>query len=520
MRTSLVTSWSAVGAVLFSMLVASSGACVGDEPGVVATGDGGLSGVEGGPLPIPPLPDGGLPPEQLPPGCDGAKDPKDEGCLITDQVGVFVSTTTGDDARDGTKPSPVRTIARGVERARATGKRRVYVCEGDYPEPIVLDALSDGIQLYGGLDCGAFTYTGARPRVEPPSEGFALRIQGYTAATTVQDFDLAARDAVAVGASSIGVFVDNVKEITFKRVKVFAGRGLTAGGEMNAPPTNHPAASLNGNGSAGGQAVCVDDTRSKGGNGGNSPGPTGMPGTAVPPTSGPGGEGGADDQNDVCALVHQGKPGANGAAQAGGTSAATHGTLHASGWEPATSNRGAAGRPGQGGGGGGYNSDQGIDGSGGGAGSCGGAGGLGGRGGGASIAVASLNSSARFIDSELLTSQAGDGGRGGTGEAARPGGTAGGAGCAGGVGGRGASGSGGGGGPGGLSAGIVWRLGVAPSWDGSLVEDIAALPNVSLGLGGGGGPGGEGGLPNGAVKGLTGSTGMPGAKKAVHKVAN
>ncbi|MBX3196911.1 MAG: DUF1565 domain-containing protein [Labilithrix sp.] len=519
MRPLTVVPGSIVGlSLLVLALVPAAGACVGDEP---AAAVGGPAIGDGGPLPPGPLPDGGLPPEQLPPGCDGAKDPKDEPCLVSDQVGVFVSAVAGEDARDGTKAVPVRTIARAIERARATGKRRVYVCEGSYPEHVVLDDQSNGLQLYGGFDCASFTYGAAKPRVEPADPGYALAIRGQSEATTVQDFDFASRDAVEAGASSIGVLVDNVKDITFKRVKVFAGMGATAAAQMTAPPSNHPpSGSLNGTGQLGAQMLCVDQTRSRGGNGGTAPGPIGAPGIAVPATSGPGGEGGMDDQNDVCASPNQGKPGANGGAQAGGTSASGYGTLKPSGWEPVTSNPGAAGRPGQGGGGGGYNSDQGVNGSGGGAGSCGGAGGLGGRGGGASIAVALLNAGAQFFDSELSTSAAGDGGRGGVGEAARAGGSAGTGGCAGGTGGRGASGSGGGGGPGGVSAGIVWHLGFGPSWDGSRVDDAASLANVSLGAAGGGGLGGPPGLPAGAVIGLAGEPGSPGAKKAVHKVVD
>lgn len=520
MRPSTVTSRSIAGvALLVLVLVPASGACVGDEPAAVggptALGDGGP------PLPPGMLPDGGLPPEQIPPGCDATKDPKDEPCLIADSLGVFVSATAGDDARDGTKASPVATITRGIERARAIGKRRVYVCEGSYPEHVVLDEQSNGLKLYGGLDCTSFTYSGGKPQVEPPAPGYALTLRAQSEPTTVQDFDFVARDAIEAGTSSIGVLVDNVKDVTFKRVKVFAGRGVTAAVEMAEPPTNQPpTANLTGNGHSGGQVTCVDQTASRGGNGGTAPAPVGASGFAVPATSGPGGEGGQDDQNDVCAPTHQGKRGANGAAQAGGTSAAVYGTLKPSGWEPARSNQGAAGRPGQGGGGGGYNAERGVNGNGGGAGSCGGAGGLGGRGGGASIAVAVFNAGARFTESQLVTSAGGDGGRGGRGEPSKPGGNAGTGACAGGVGGRGASGSGGGGGPGGLSAGIVWHLGAAPSWEGSSVEDAPTLTNVSLGDGGGGGAGGPAGQAVDAVSGLLGEVGMPGAKKAVHKVVN
>jgi hypothetical protein len=154
-----------IAVVLIGVVTGVQFACVGNDPDV-ATGTGDAGG---------PTADGALPPENLPPGCDGTKDPKDDACGVTDSVGVFVSAATGGDDTDGTKAKPLRTIGKAMEKARATGRRRIYVCEGTYVESLVLDSMADGLRFYGGFTCGDFVWTGAKAKIAPASSGYALR---------------------------------------------------------------------------------------------------------------------------------------------------------------------------------------------------------------------------------------------------------------------------------------------------------------------------------------------------------
>src|SRR2546428_12502933 len=68
-----------------------------------------------------------------PPGCDITKQTKDEPCLITEGVGVFVSSSFGSAQGDGSRAKPLASIQAGIELARTT-KKRVYVCAETFAE--------------------------------------------------------------------------------------------------------------------------------------------------------------------------------------------------------------------------------------------------------------------------------------------------------------------------------------------------------------------------------------------------
>src|SRR5438552_13655818 len=85
-----------------------------------------------------PVEEGGAPPP--PPGCHIEKLPSDDPCVLDESAGVFVSTSLGSAAGDGTRTHPFASIQTGIDHAKAT-KRRVYVCAEAYAESI---AIADG----------------------------------------------------------------------------------------------------------------------------------------------------------------------------------------------------------------------------------------------------------------------------------------------------------------------------------------------------------------------------------------
>ncbi len=73
--------------------------------------------------------------------------------------GVYVHAEDGADSNDGTALEPVRTIARGIERAVELGYDSVYVAEGSYPQNSndnqVVEVVA-GVSLFGGFSAGTW----------------------------------------------------------------------------------------------------------------------------------------------------------------------------------------------------------------------------------------------------------------------------------------------------------------------------------------------------------------------------
>src|SRR5256885_2226161 len=82
-----------------------------------------------------PVQEGGAPPP--PPGCTIEKLPKDDPCVLDESAGVFVSSSMGSSAGDGTRTHPFARIQVGIDFAKAT-KRRVYVCAEAYAESLTV----------------------------------------------------------------------------------------------------------------------------------------------------------------------------------------------------------------------------------------------------------------------------------------------------------------------------------------------------------------------------------------------
>lgn len=433
------------------------------------------------------------PPAPPPPGDERAKEnaaPPVEGAPLD---GIFVSSSRGDDAREGTPLAPVATLAAAMQRAKATGKR-VIACAEEYREQL---ALIDGVSLYGYFECAGDTWkkierrATVRSPVSPALVGEGLRLSARVEGFVVVAPDLA--NGPANGESSIGARLRDVKGLALSLLEVRAG--TAASGADGAPPASQPTppgASAKGTDSIP-QGITCDPLGVQGCSGiVKKAGPPGGTHTcAVGANPGPGGYGGdgkyftdlgvspeghdwrgkpLDETPETRAgaptQASVGPGGLEGAAGADGASGkwgyAPDGTL--------LEGLGAAGQvgaPGQGGGGGGGRRDYMCPGGacspiipfdapnrhywcatggGGGAGGCGGIPGEPGKGGGASVALLSVASE---ISIERTTLRAAKGGKGGAGHAGTLGG-------AGGLGGYpstygGGGGAGGRGGPAGLS---------------------------------------------------------------------
>jgi hypothetical protein len=460
-------------------------------------------------------------------GGAGGEIPTDPSCVpsaaqtpVGDDCGVFVSAK-GNNTASGTKAEPVKSIAKAIELA-GKGTGRVYACAEELAGAVTLPG---GVELYGGLDCGAgWAYAGeSKPtRITAPAGQIALTLMKGSGTTRLEDVHVTAANATAPGASSIAVIADGAT-VELTRCTLEAGAG--ADGASADAFTEPAAAGVDGKPGAdacsanvvlGGEGVTnvCGDVESVGGLGGvGTPSGSGGDGSDGEPLGVA--NGGAGEKVAVaCAAGMQGDPGADGTPGAGGVGL---GTLDQTGYAGASGADGVAGTPGQGGGGGGgakggFGAGKCVDdtimkpgGASGGSGASGGCGGLGGKGGapgGASIALVSLNAKVTFKASTLIAKNGGNGGVGGVGQDGGPGGATGGpgglvpptaaqlkAGCAGGAGGSGGKGGPGGNGAGGHSLGIAFT-GAAPSTMGAMIQK---------GSGGSGGtpldPAGQAGSP-------------------------
>jgi len=399
----------------------------------------------------------------VPPNCDLNADITSSPACIDDGIGVFVDATGGNDTGLGTKASPYKTIGKAI--ASAGAKPRVYVCAGTYAEDVSLTQAST-VSIFGGLQCGKWTYDGSLPTVGKSS--LALHVDGVTKPIVLSDLAFVASAGANPGDSSIAALVNASTDVTLRRVKLrpAAGKdgkpGVTGSNWSTVAQSDASIAGKNASGATGGAdhtcSLCLDNVDSTGGGGGS--------GTTLNATGGNDGKPGLGGQSPLdgkggasgCTAGHNGTDATPATAAPGAT---VLGKLTAAGWTPANGQDGPNGGPGQGGGGGGGKADLTTPGGGGGGGcgGCGGAGGKGGGSGGASIGLAVVLSKVTVIGCDIVTLAGGAGGAGSTGQDGQLGGYAGTAsspGCAGGVGGKGAMGGAGGGGAGGISVGVAY----------------------------------------------------------------
>jgi hypothetical protein len=419
-------------------------------------------------------------------------DPSLSSEVVGDDCGFFVSRSSGDDANDGSKARPLRTLDRAIALA-SERTNHVYACAGEFEEAV---RLPSGMKLFGGLDCASgWTFAGGERKTTiaaPPGE-VALTLEGGELTTRVRNVIAKAPSATEPGGSSIAALALQGAKVAIVESDLVAGDGASGLSGAEPGPSASAASGIpGGSGGAaceeldgfGGEPPVTDcgGVLSKGGAGGdgfNNSATSGQDGSPASLISGAG-IGGSGQSN--AASCEAGTPGADGARGVDGEGGRGMGTLSASGFRGRSGEDGAPGFPGQGGGGGGGSksatmcpqgtfAEHGAGGGAGGTGGCGGAGGKGGGFGGASIALASVFASVTLDAVNLRTGRGGDGGPGGAAQVGGAGGSGGkggasagavSGGCDGGPGGRGGDGGNGGGGLGGPSIGIAF-VGPAPA---------------------------------------------------------
>jgi len=448
--------------------------------------------------------------------------PHDKGGPVAGTCGIFVSSSLGSDANDGSKDKPFKTLSAAIAKAEAAGKP-VYACAETFTGSMTI---TKGIDVFGALDCAKdWVYDGATKTVlvGAPDE-IPLFLSGAAKGATVADFRVQAADAMKAGGSSIAVIAEDAA-MELVRCEVIAGNGadgavgktpaVTAAQGADAPepdPTTMNAcinlASVLGG--APGVTSC-EDGDSKGGVGGKGGLPAskdgnGQPGADGEPSNGVDGLGGEGMSTNNCKDGSKGGDGSPGLSGVGGVAL---GVLTSAGISGGEGETGATGGRGQGGGGGGgvrtgvfcqagmmIVEGPGASGGGGGAGGCGGPGGAGGQAGGSSIGVISLGSLLVLTDVTIATAKGGNGGNGDIGRSGASGGKGGlgGAasglsgskpGCNGGSGGTGGDGGPGGGGRGGHS--IAAAYAIAPMVPLRMKDVMVGTPGEG-GLGGLGAP--------------------------------
>jgi len=419
-------------------------------------------------------------------GGNGVCVPSESDAPVNDGCGVFVSSSFGDDGNEGTKASPVKTLSRALQLAKASGLP-VLACGEAMVEEAEGIIVAGGQRIFGGLDCTAkepntWIFDRDKPtEVSAPTDKVPMRLEKGSG-TELSDLIIQARDAATPAKPSIAVIASDV---TAKMIRVTMKAGNGAKGVDGAPPQGDAEAGQNGSNGSGActgspspGGIGPENSCSSGGNGGNGSVKVGLNGSSGGPADGSSNYGmGASDvvscSNGADGVV--GAPGMDAVAASGlGTINAEDGHVGVSG------QNGADGAPGKGGGGGGgtravvnnvdgCNSGGTKGGAGGGSGAsggCGGKGGAGGSSGGASIGLVSLQSRLSFLQSKIITGKGGEPGLGSDGQEGGLGGAMGGKGgagngsvnegCKGGSGGNGGRGGRGGNGAQGYSIGIAF----------------------------------------------------------------
>jgi hypothetical protein len=392
--------------------------------------------------------------DPIPTECQTPTDPtkNPEKCLV-DSFGVFVSPT-GDDAKDGSKANPFKTIA----KALSTTRSRIVVCEGEYTGSL---DIGRAVEVYGGVACD-FAKAGAKAKIVASKPAYGIKVSKVVAGVILADLDVVGMNGAVPSESSVGIFVSESADVKVLRSRVEAGDGADAPAKkdgafaMTAQAPKGGDAVANTGGVSASSGVCPGGGTSIGGKGGDS-GFQGDDGSPRPPGGAKGGP-----TVDCSAVAGVGSPGTAGTDRSGAATVASLAPTGLSG------SKGQDGQPGTigGGGGGGYGT-MGAGGAGG-AGGCGGQGGFGGGPGGSSIAVLSFASTVTLQSVELVAKAAKPGGAGGAGQVGQAGGFSGnksGGACSGGNGAKGGDGGGGGGGAGGIAAGIAWAGGSEPKRD-------------------------------------------------------
>lgn len=441
---------------------------------------------------------------------------------------VFVDGDDGDDANDGSRERPFRSLVRALDFTSGSATD-VYVRTIGRAYSTGTALLDRGSSLYGGYD-GDWTRDLARP----------TSISGTDAGIAVFDAERAVISAVDVtgpdldsGDPSYGVVAAGVGRLEIEHATIRAGSsngasiGLTTEAVGTLVVTDATIlGGAAGDGDEGANRTTSDAVAAAGATAPADPPTPGAPGG----NGGAGGEGGSGlergDDGEGAGGGVGGEPRQDGGAGDGGAGGSggaggDGGTVDVD--RPTQAGSGQPGAPGAvgvggagGGGGGGLILHDGGGGGGGGGGGLGGDPGRGGAGGHLSAGMWLVDTDDVVIRSSTIEGgAAGSGGDGGLGAAGGGGAGGGGgaegvstfvdsSGAGGGAGGGGAGGQGGngGGGAGGRSAGLV----TSDTGDIEVSESV-----IRGGQGGDGGSGGAGGFPGGAGAGGAGRSGGEGA---------
>ncbi len=158
-------------------------------------------------------PDGGAP------ACDPNASPVPT-CLVNEATAVFVSSSLGSDANDGTRAKPVKSLAAALAAAAPT-KKRVYACAETYDESLTM---IDGVSLFGYFDCTTqwSVDTKKSATIQAPSSP-AVIAKNLTLVTRIEGIAIVAPNAAAAGGSSIGLLADHAPTLVVATAKIQAG---------------------------------------------------------------------------------------------------------------------------------------------------------------------------------------------------------------------------------------------------------------------------------------------------------
>jgi hypothetical protein len=416
--------------------------------------------------------------------------------VVEDRQHAYFVAPTGDDAFDGTRAAPFKTVQRAIDAADVAGNGGdVYVAAGTYGESLTLRSR---VSIYGGFDATTWRRDLATSR--PTIMGSRVAVIGTEAnALSIDGLRIEAADATEASQSSIGLFLRNSADVVVRRAMVVAGNGV-AGTDGGTGADRGKADDGNNGLSA---AVCPPSrTGGSGGTTGYSRnGGTGGTGGLAGGFAGAPGEGssGGSGGNGGGAFGGNASPGgastAARAAGGAGTAGNSFGELTDTDITVVTAGNGGGGANGWGGGGGGGGGGGfgcGGGGGGGGAGGQGGGGGGGGTSGGHSIGIAlSGTTTASITDTEITLGVGGGGGaggRGGNGGARGEGGSGGASNASGGAGGNGGDGTSGAHGGGGGGARGGWAVAVLEDENASSTRTSLTVTPGTPGTGGAGGP--------------------------------
>src|SRR2546422_745180 len=131
-------------------------------------------------------------------GSDAAGNVSSPSCItvVVAEAAIYVSPA-GDDAANGTRAAPLKTIGAALSLAEISGKNRVNVAQGTYPENV---QLRSGISVYGGYDVATWTRAPATfittigPPPGPSSSAVAVQGDNVTG-VTIDGFTIRSGDA-------------------------------------------------------------------------------------------------------------------------------------------------------------------------------------------------------------------------------------------------------------------------------------------------------------------------------------